>query len=117
MMDFNIFQDLSDNPVIGNDEEYILQQVELLFNTDTESVLGDLTYGTNYDRYLYTTGISNYALEMKILGDLKKLDLRGYSPSVSVQIMEGTIRDIALIEISFSGEYEMDNFNKTYMIN
>lgn len=117
MIDFRIFDDIGNGPIVSSDEEYVIQQVELLFNTDKEAVLGDLTYGTNYDRYIYTTGISNYALESKILGDLKKLDLRGYTPSVTVQLMEGTIRDIALIDISFKGEYEIDTFNKTYMIN
>lgn len=116
MIDFSIFEDICDKPILNNDEQYVAQQIDLLFNTDIESVLGDLNYGTNYDRYLYTTGISNKALESKILGDLRSLDLRSYTPSVSVQLIEGTVRDIALIDITLTGEYEIDTFNKTYKI-
>lgn len=116
MIDFSIFEDITDNAVISNDEEYVSQQIDLLFNTDSGSVLGDLSFGSNYDRYLYTTGISNYALENKILGDIRNLDLRGYTPSVTVTLMEGTIRDIAIIDITLTGEYEMDTFSRSYKI-
>lgn len=117
MIDFNIFDDISDKPIVNTDEEYVIQQIDLLFNTDKESVLGDISYGTNYDRYLYTVGISNSALESKIMGDLQQLDLRSYEPSVSVQLIEGTVRDIALIDITLKGEYDIETFHKTYKIN
>lgn len=116
MIDFNIFGKVQDTPLINTDIAIIQQQVDMLFNTDTESVLGDLEYGSNYDRYLYTTGISNVALENKIQSDIMKLDLRGYTPSVSVQLIEGTVRDIALIDITLTGTSNSDVFNKTYII-
>ena len=51
---------------------------------------------------------------MKVLSDLNKLNLMGFKPSVSVSIMEGTVRDIALIDITLSADYE--EYNKTYII-
>lgn len=116
MIDFNVFGELTDKVVLNTDEEYVVQQIDLLFNTDRESVLGDLNYGTNYDRYIYTVGMSNIALESKIMGDLNKLDLLSYTPSVSVTLVEGTIRDIALIDIILTDEAGINTFNKTYMI-
>ena len=86
----------------------------MLFGTDKYSVLGDLNYGTNYDKYLYTTGISNSALESKILSDLNSLNLFNFKPSVTVILLEGTARDIAIIDITFTSEYE--TYNKTYRI-
>jgi hypothetical protein len=116
MIDFNLFGEVSDKPIINTDEEYVVQQIEMLFRTDTESVLGDLSYGTNYDRYVYGMGISNTALESKILGDLKTLDLGMFNPSVSVSFIEGTVRDIALIDITLMSDGGYEVFKKTYMI-
>lgn len=113
MIDFNLTNE-KDLMILGSPVDLLLQQVDMLFSTDTYAVLGDPAYGTNYDRYLYTVGISNAALETKIMSDLNKLDLLGFKPSVEVQLLAGTERDIALIDITFSGEY--DTYNKTYVI-
>ena len=114
MIDFALTNELTDDIVIGNDLLLVLQQIDLLFNTDINDVLGDSSFGSNYDRYLYVVGMSNASLEMKVLSDLNKLNLMGFKPSVSVSIMEGTVRDIALIDITLSGDYE--EYNKTYVI-
>jgi hypothetical protein len=50
------------------------------------------------------------------MGDLNKLDLLSYTPTVSVTLVEGTIRDIALIDIVLTDEGGINTFNKTYMI-
>lgn len=110
-VDFNLNEGA---PALTNNVDLLLQQVELLFDTNVNDVLGDEDYGTNYDRYLYTLGMSNYSLEQKILNDLHKLDLFDFEPSVSVSIIEGTSRDIALIDITFSNDYE--EYKKTYVI-
>lgn len=114
MIDFSVSNKLTDSLIINNDLIFVLQQIDLLFDTDINDVLGDSSYGTNYDKYLYTLGVSNYSLEMKITNDLYKLDLRGFTPSVTVNIVEGTQRDIAFIDITLTGNYE--EYNKTYVI-
>ena len=115
MLDFSLSNKLTDKPVIDNDLIFVLQQIDLLFNTDINDVLGDSQYGTNYDRYLYTLGVSNYSLEQKIRNDILRLDLQGFTPSVSVHIVEGTQRDIAFVDIVLSGHYK--EFTKSYVIN
>lgn len=114
MIDLNITNKLTDDIIINNDLIFVLQQIDLLFDTDIDDVLGDESFGTNYDKYLYTLGVSNASLESKIMNDLLKLDLCGFSPSVTVKIVEGTQRDIAFINITLSGDYE--DYNKTYII-
>ena len=114
MIDFTLSNKLSDEIVISNDLLCVLQQIDLLFNTEKTDVLGDLNYGTNYDKYLYTVGMSNATLESKILNDLHNLNLLGFTPSVNVSIVEGTHRDIAFIDITLTGDY--DEYNKTYVI-
>ena len=113
MIDFNISHDVN-KVVLGSPVDILLQQVDLLFDTDKYAVLGDPDFGSNYDRYLYTLGFSNASLEAKIMSDLYKLDLMGFTPSVEVQLFDGTERDIALIDITFTGSYE--KHNKTYVI-
>ena len=114
MIDFSLSHKLTDDPLISNDLIYVLQQIDMLFNTEVNDVLGDTTYGSNYDKYLYTLEVSNAMLEAKIIDDIYKLDLRGFKPSVIVKIVEGTLRDIAFIEITLSNSN--NEFNKTYVI-
>lgn len=115
MLDFSLSNKLTDKPVIDNDLVFVLHQIDLLFNTDVNDVLGDPSFGSNYDKYLYTLGISNYALEQKICNDILKLDLRNFTPTVKVSIVEGTQRDIAFVDIILSGQYK--EFTKSYIIN
>ena len=115
MLDFSLSNKLTDKTVIDNDLVFVLQQIDILFNTDIHDVLGDMNYGTNYDRYLYTLGVSNYGLETKIYNDIMKLDLRGYTPTVDVHIVEGTQRDIAFVDITLVGGYS--EYVKSYIIN
>ena len=115
MIDFTLSHKLTGDVVISNNLLCVLQQIDMLFNTEPNDVLGDPSFGSNYDKYLYTVGMSNVALETKIMQDLNSLDLCGFDVSVVVKILEGTQRDIAFIDITLSGDGE--EFNKTYMIN
>jgi hypothetical protein len=115
MIDFSLSNKLTDDIIINNDLLLVLQQIDLLFGTNINDVLGDDDFGSNYDDYLYTLGVSNIALEDKILDDLRKLDLFGFVPSVKVNILEGTQRDIALIDITLTDELGYTH-DKTYMI-
>ena len=115
MIDFTLSSKLSDDVQISNDLLCALQQIDLLFNTEPNEVLGDEQFGSNYDKYLYKLGVSNSALETKIANDIHQLNLFGYAPEVKVTIVDGTYRDIAFIDITLKGEF--DYFTKTYMIN
>lgn len=114
MIDFSISNKLTDDVIVNNDLVFVLQQIDLLFDTNPNTVLGDNSFGTNYDRYLYNLGFSNTALEDQITNDLNKIDLMGFAPIVNVTIVEGTVRDIAMIDITLVGNYE--NYNTTYVI-
>ena len=114
MIDFAISDKFTEDPIISNDLACVLQQIDLLFDTDEYAVLGDEYFGTNYDDYLYTLGVSNEALEMQIFDDISRLSLLGLKHSVAVTIVEGTERDIALIDITLSGNF--GEYNKSYVI-
>lgn len=115
MIDFNISHNLTDDVTISNDLLLVLQQIELLFDTNKNTVLGDNNFGTNYDRYLYKLNMSSTDLENHIFNDIKNnIDLRGFDIQISVSIVEGTVRDIAIIDITLIGDFE--NYNTTYVI-
>lgn len=50
MLDFSLSNKFTDSTVVTNDLAFVLQQIDLLFDTDVDDVLGDPGYGTNYDR-------------------------------------------------------------------
>ena len=114
MIDFSISNKLTDDVIINNDLCLVLQQIDLLFDTNPNTVLGDNYFGTNYDRFLYNLGFNSEELETCIMQDLKKIDLMNFIPKVSVTIIEGTVRDIAIIDIILI--HGNENYNITYTI-
>lgn len=102
------------NAVKWADRDILLQEIDLLFDTTPGEVLGQGSFGTRYDRFLYNLSITNEGVRQQVLSDLSKIDLRGYEPEVDVLLMEGTEHDIAFIRISLTREGE--TFNRTYRL-
>ena len=50
MIDFNLNKGKA---ILNNDVDLILQQIDMLFDTTPNEVLGFEDYGTKYDYYLY----------------------------------------------------------------
>lgn len=111
MIDFNL---KNDKAVLNNEIGLILQQIDLLFDTNKNEVLGDEDFGTQYDKYLYDLHISNEGLKQEVLSDLYSLELFDWKPSVSVYLLQGSEQDIALINIILKNDLE--SYEKTYKI-
>lgn len=99
MVDINLDEG---TPTINTDVALIIQQIDLLFDTSRREVFGKPDYGTRYDDFLFNMTVSNEAIEYQVKNDLAQLNLFGYTPSVSVTILEGTLNDIILISIGLS---------------
>lgn len=111
MIDFS----LNDQKAILNSEvDLILQQIDILFDTNKNEVLGDENYGSRYDEYLYNLHISNEGLRHAVLSDIQSLELFGWIPDVKVYLLQGSEQDIALINIILTDG--MDSYEKTYKI-
>ena len=54
MIDFSVSNKLTDDTIVTNDLLCVLQQIDMLFGTIPGEILGDIDYGTNYDKYLYS---------------------------------------------------------------
>ena len=110
-MDFNINEGKS---MITNDAELVLQQIDILFDTTPREVLGSPDFGSEYDRYLYDMHITGDSLKAKVKSDLSSLDLKDFVPVVEVYMLQGSERDIALIDITLTKDY--NTYRKTYKI-
>ena len=100
MVDFSLYKK-GGQSVINYEVDLLLQQVDLLFDTTPTEVLGDETFGTRYDDYLYDIKLSADNLKTIIEQDLSTLNLMGWKYEVEVHLLQGTEQDIALINISF----------------
>lgn len=111
MIDFNLD---AGSPTKNGDVALILQQIDILFDTTQKDVLGYEDFGTKYDEYLYKLDISQEGLRQTILSDIESLYLFDFTPSVEVHLLQGTERDIALVEIMLVRDGE--KYEKVYKI-
>lgn len=111
MIDFNIDEG---SPIKTDDVDLILQQIDILFDTNPKEVLGYEEFGTRYDEYLYRLNLSNADIQQRVLSDLMSLNLFGFNPHVEVHLLQGTEQDIALIEITLTRDEE--TYQRIYKI-
>ena len=111
MLDFSIDKNTT---LIKSDIDFVIQQTDLLFSTYPGEVFGDTKYGTDYERYLYNLKVTNSGLKSRILSDMNSLDLRGYNYDVEVYFLEGSERDIAMININLYKDNQ--TYNRIYKI-
>lgn len=111
MVDFNLNEG---EPTINDDVACLIQQIDILFDSTPGDLIGDLEYGTDYEKFLYDLRLGPEALEEQMLDDLYSLDLLGFSPSVKVYLMQGSERDIAIIDVHLKRNSE--EYSKSYKI-
>lgn len=111
MVDFNID---AGSPLKNGDIELLLQQIDILFDTYPKEVLGSEDFGTQYDDYLYRLKLSAANIKQRVISDISSLELFDFVPNVEVHLLQGTEKDIVLIDINLiRGE---EKYNRTYKI-
>lgn len=109
------FSRVTSTTIIENTAEFVLQQIDILLDTDKGEVLGEPRFGSDYDKFLYELNISNTYIENYIYNNItENVDLMGWELSVHVDLMVGTKTDIILVEISVSKNNDV--FSKVYKI-
>lgn len=109
------FSRVTSTTTIENTAEFVLQQIDILLDTDKCEVLGEPRFGSDYDKFLYELNISNTYIENYIYNNItENVDLMGWELSVHVDLMVGTKTDIILVEISVSKNNDV--FSKVYKI-
>lgn len=126
MIDFNLCEDeliglngqhnkdLLEKPSLNKSVDLILQQIDILFNTNKRELFGATGFGTDYDQYLFNLTMSNEAIAYNIQHDLESLELFGFTPLVHVGIVEGTLNDIILVTVGLKRDRAY--YEKTYTI-
>ena len=102
------------SPLVNNEVDIIIQQVDMLFDTAKKEVLGIPDYGTDYDEFLFNLQMSNAAIAYQVECDIRSLELFGFEPTVEVSILEGTLNDIVLITIGLRRNETY--YEKTYKL-
>lgn len=112
-MDFS--RTTSDIVLEDKSGELVIQQIDIFLDTDKGEVLGDLAYGSDYDKFLYELNVGNEYVRDYVMNSLQKnIDFFDWELEVEVQFMMGEKNDIILIGIEISKNNEA--YSKVYRI-
>lgn len=110
MSDFNIRhkydEHYNDSPETSISLDLLLQELDILFNTKEETILGDLDFGLRLGQFLWKTNnndryISAY-IQRKINNSCYMAEF--FTVGVDMKILKGqNNRDIGVVDISISG--------------
>lgn len=98
MVDFN-----SDTtaPLLEAEGDLVLQQIDMLFDTRKGEVLGNYSYGTDFEKFLWNLQISNEKISSYVKSVISSsIDALGFTIDVDTTILYGTSDDIILIRIN-----------------
>lgn len=129
MVDFNLDYNIESNInkennntkdfQLSNKVDILLQSINLLFETSKDELYGNTEYGTNYEVFLYDLKANSDQITNQVYKDIYSLgsDILGnYKVNVNTVLLQGTERDIALIEIDIYDIINKENYNKIYRL-
>lgn len=112
MNDFNYQEN---GTILTRPIDLVLEQLDMLLSTRKCTVLGDPDYGQDFEKFLYETNLTNSSIRQYIYDTItKNVDLMGIMLEVNVDLLEGTQRDIILVNIYLKTDDMM--YNKTFKI-
>lgn len=109
------FSRTNNNIIIQNNIDFILQQIDILLDTNKYEVLGDNDFGSDYDRFLYELNVSNDFIKNYVYNNItSNIDMMDWELSVDVQILAGVKNDIILLELNVFKDDDV--YSKVYRI-
>lgn len=100
-----------DKKIISSDRfDFILQEISILFDTNPGEVLGDNTFGSNFEEFIWNLKISNTQISEYVKSIIMNQTLTGwyFDIDVDTNILYGTEHDIILVTISIRDpEYDV----------
>lgn len=109
------FSNNTTKTILDETADLVLQQIDLLLDTDKGEVLGEQDFGTDYDKFLYEVNVGNNYIRDYIERNIENnVDLLGWQLDVQVETMMGTLNDIILVNIELSKD--RDVYSKVYKI-
>ena len=97
----------TDAIVLNHEVDLIIQQIDILFDTIPGEVIGDINYGSDFDKFLYELNVgSGVAADYIRQTIIDNVELFGWTIQIEVKFMVGTENDIMLVGIEFSKNSE-----------
>ena len=94
-LDYNVF--------INSEFDAALQELDLLFNTETTELINNVTFGTNFEQFLWQLTPATQSLKQYIMEKINEtLFLSKYVQDVDVKVYKGEIRMIYDVQIYIS---------------
>lgn len=92
---YNSDRIIEDRPI-----EFIVQKLENVLFTNQDDVLGDENFGGNLEYYLWSTNVPASKIERNIQEQIDTYisELNNYDYEFSVELYEGTIRDVLYLK-------------------
>ncbi len=86
--------------------ELIVNKLEMILSTNKGEFIGDLNFGANLSYYLWETYVSANKIKTVIEGQIKRYipELLNTPYTLNVNILEGDIRDILVIDITIDDQ-------------
>jgi hypothetical protein len=99
---------------VNEEVRLIIQQIDLLFDTNEDEVLGE-SFGSNFYDFLWDLTVSANEISEYTKNKIESyVKLFGWNLDVHTDILQGTKNDIILIQIKLSkGSY---SFEKIYKV-
>lgn len=105
----------TDATTLDHNIDNVIQQIDMLFDTDPNEVLGDSYYGSDYRKFLFDPLISNTTIENYARNNIiSNCELFDYSLDVKCDIFLGTQNDIILLTVTLRNGSEQ--YEKIYNI-
>lgn len=100
---------------LEQEADLIIQQIDVLFDTNPGEVIGYPDFGADYDRFIHELNVSSEYIENYVYSDIiENVDLLGWSLSVEVELLMGEQNDIILMKIEFSKN--QTSYSRVYRI-
>lgn len=103
--------------IVSDVMDAAIQELDILFATEETELLGDYSYGINFEQFLWTLNPSPSEVDQYLMVKIqnqtyfcKLLDL-----TINTEVMQGTIRDIYVIKMYFRNSEGEQQHLKNWM--
>lgn len=109
----------SDNKIITNKFDFLLQEIDILFDTAPGEVLGDPDFGTDFEKFVWDLSVSNSEISEYVRNKIINNTMSGsdFDIAVTTTAVEANNQgDVLLVQISIKDPTTKEAAAVTYKI-
>ena len=92
-----------------------IQELDMIFNTENTELINNVNYGTNFEQFLFQLTPSITQLRKYIYEKIQdSYFLSRYDVTINVDVVEGEIRKIYVVEIEIKDPDTEEQINRIY---